>query len=132
MVQTILENARAHYEQQSALHPDKAFYQWALGECDDSISQEDAERHFREALTLDSKYVSASLSLASTLALRGDATGARDELRHAFALAPRDPEVLVAYSESLDSSDPVLRRKLIDSPLELSPRHPACAELLFR
>ncbi len=129
---TIFNATRDQYKLQASLHPDKAVFQWALGLFDNSIIQQDAERYFRTARSLEPGFSKASISLASTLALRGDSAGAREVLHQAFDLNPRDADVVAAYAQSIDSSSLDLRRQLVESLRTLAPEHPAGAELLSR
>lgn len=129
---TTLSDFRALYAARAAASPDKAVYQWALGQFDDSQTQEAAERYYRKAVALDAGFVTAYQSLASTLAYRGDLTGARECLRKACELRPHDPEALAAYAQRVGESDFALYCKLTDDFLTQFPRHAAGFELLSR
>lgn len=120
------------YFTRAAGTPDKAVYQWALGQFDDSLTQEAAERYFRKAIALDPGFATAYQSLAATLEYRGDLAAAREYQQKAWELRPQDPEILAAYARSLGEADRTLRRKLIDQFLSRFPRHPEGAELLSR
>jgi thiol-disulfide isomerase/thioredoxin len=132
LASTIMQSTRALYALQASLFPNKAIYQWALGQFDVSQTQEDAERYYRKAVALDAGFTKAILSLASTLAYRGDLAGAQECLRKANETKPKDLDVLAAYAKYVGDSNPELRRKLTDQLLELSPTHAAGAELLSR
>jgi Tfp pilus assembly protein PilF/thiol-disulfide isomerase/thioredoxin len=132
LARSILQSTRNLYTLQASLFPTKAIYQWTLGQLDVSLTQEDAERYYRKAVALDAGFSKAILSLASTLAFRGDLAGAQECLRKASETLPKDAAVLAAYAHYVGDSDPDLRRKLTDRLLDLSPAHAAGAELLSR
>jgi len=132
LARSILQSTHNLYTLQASLFPNQAIYQWALGQLDASQTQENAESYYRKAVALDAGFTRAILSLASTLAYRGDLAGAQECLRKASESKPKDPDVLAAYAHHVGDSNPDLRRKLTDRLLELSPAHAAGAELLSR
>ena len=78
LANSILQSTRNLYTLQAGLFPNKAIYQWALGQLDVSQTQENAESYYRKAVALDAGFTRAILSLASTLAYRGDLAGAQE------------------------------------------------------
>jgi Flp pilus assembly protein TadD/thiol-disulfide isomerase/thioredoxin len=132
LARSILQSTRNLYTLQASLFPNKAIYQWALGQLDVSLTQEAAERYYRKAVALDAGFTRAILSLASTLAYRGDLAGAQECLRKASQALPKDTAVLAAYAHYVGDSNADLRKKLTDRLLDLSPTHAAGAELLSR
>lgn len=129
---TTMRDFRALYAALAAISPNKAVYQWAQGLFDDSETQEAAESYYRKAIALDAGFAPAYLSLASTLAFRGDLAGARECLWKACELLPRDPEALAAYAQRVGESDFPLYCKLTDDFLTKFPGDPAGCELLSR
>lgn len=131
MAESALLLIRVIYEWRATASPDKAVYQWALGQLDESLTQEAAERCFRKATALDPGYVSAYQFLASTLAYRGDLAGERECRRKVYVLRPLDPEAIAAYAQSVGASDPALCHKLTEELLTRSAGHAAGANLIF-
>jgi thiol-disulfide isomerase/thioredoxin len=129
---TTLREFRALYASLAAASPDKAVYQWAQGQFDESETQEAAESYYRKAVALDAGFVPAHLSLATTLTYRGDLAGARHYLQNAYELDPEDPDVLAAYAQRVGESDYPLYCKLTDGFLRRFPGHSAGCELLSR
>ncbi len=130
MAADILRAMNSLYAARAARAPDKAVYQWALGEFDDSQTQDAAERCFRKAVAMDPSFARAYSSLAATLEYRGDLAASRDARRKAWELRPEDPEVLAAYVRSLGAGDRALRRKLTDEFLSRFSKHPEGMDLL--
>jgi tetratricopeptide (TPR) repeat protein len=129
---TTLSEFRTLYAGLAAASPNKAIYQWALGQFDDSETQEDAERYFRKAVALDATFVPAYLSLATTLTYRGDLAGARECLQKAFELRPPDRDALAVYAQRVGESDFPLYCKLTDDFITRFPGDAAGFELLSR
>jgi tetratricopeptide (TPR) repeat protein len=123
---------RKFYTVNDALTPNSAIFQWALGMCDESQTEEVAERYFRKAISLDDGFVEAYQSLASTLAYRGDLAGAEEMLRKVVALSPLDPEALAGYALRVGESDPARYRQLTEEFLTRFQSNIAGADLLAR
>jgi tetratricopeptide (TPR) repeat protein len=127
-----LRAVRGLYTAQAARVPQSAVYRWALGQLDDSETQEAAERYFRQAIAIDPGFAKSYLSLASVLAYRGDYTGAREFLRRIFELHPEDSEVVAAYAQRVVETDPAFCAKLAEELLNPSLGNPAGSELIAK
>jgi tetratricopeptide (TPR) repeat protein len=58
----------------------------------------EAQRHFEEALRLDSRYAEAHYQMGSVYWLRGESEGAAERFVRALALAPDHPRALMDLS----------------------------------
>jgi len=123
---------RTFYTAQAALAPNKAIFQWALGMFDESQTEEDAERYYRKAISLDASFVEAYQSLASTLAYRGDFAGAQEMLQKVVELSPLDPDALAGHALRVGESDPALGRQLTEEFLIRFRGNIAGADLIAR
>lgn len=129
---TSMKTMRNFYAAKVAADPKNAVYQWALGQFDESPTEEEAERCYRKAISLDAAFLEAYQSLASTLLYRGNVADARVMLRKAYELSPTDPEALAAYTLHINEEEPLLYARLTEEFLRQFRGNAAGADLIAR
>lgn len=129
---TTMLTMRKFYAAKAAADPKNAVYQWALGQFDESPTEEEAERCYRNAISLDAGFLEAYQSLASTLLYRGKVADARVMLRKVYELSSTDPEAMAAYTLHVNEEDPSLYVRLTEEFLRQFRENAAGADLIAR
>jgi thiol-disulfide isomerase/thioredoxin/Tfp pilus assembly protein PilF len=95
----------AEYHKWAAAHPDKAVYQWGLGDINEYKDPKAAIRYYEAALKVDPKFAPAYKSLSLMDEVQGDLAGWRENLRKAVEGDPNNPKYLFDYSGTFRNSD---------------------------
>lgn len=123
-----IENAEeAHLEKTDPAHHAAFHVQRGQELLDQGLSRE-AEKQFREAVSLDATNAAAHAGLAQVLESRKDAAGARDEAETALRLKPSSQAYLVLARLDLAQDRTAEAEKNVEQALALDPANAAAIE----
>ncbi len=129
---TAMQTVKKYYTTTAAAEPTNAVYQWAVGQFDESPTEQEAEQRYRKAISLAPDFLEAYQSLASTLLFRGNLAEARLMLQKAYELNPMDSEVMASYALQVSEEDPALYARLTEEFLSRFRGNIAGADLIAR
>jgi Tfp pilus assembly protein PilF len=119
------------YRQETAAHPDKAVYPWAMGFINVENDPHAAEAYYRAALKIDSRFAPAHADLALLKRDRGALDEALEDMRQAVEDDPGNPEYLFSYAYTLWDSNPAESQRRLTEVVEKFPHDEDAAEALY-
>lgn len=126
------ERLLAAYEAWAKKYPSKAVFEWGLGKTLMGKNNELAEKHFQQAVQLDSNFVPAYQGLAWIMTyIKKDPETGRKLRKKAADLEPDNPEFAWDYAQSLEGTDAAMYKKALEGLVARFPKEKEAKNALY-